>query len=250
MKNTGKRILTGALVSSALAGPALACEPVHSVRYQVEGMFEIRVNGVLAHFGTTSSGFLNLSDGVAQGENTVSVMFMKTQEEGYARFAVHKACEGQLPDETPVASLELNDSDELEMTFVRDAAVAAPYPGAETTDGEGLEEAVRALQTAVRARDVKAVFALHGPLLTSMEADGAPMDKINDHVTRMLTQGDIAVADEIVIRPLMGGLAWEVSGSNYSKPVSIYLKADGGEYNWSSGTRWIYVDDAWAVLEP
>ncbi len=233
-----------------VAREALGCEPMHIVQYQANGgSYDIRLNGVLVKSGDGYSGVVKLDQGLLDGENVVTVVYDAASAESTANFAVHEACEGGFPDEHALASTEFHGSGKQELVFDTERPAEALYPGITATNGEGLIEAVQQLQAAVQRRDAEAVFALHEPLLSKMVESGAPMDRINAHVTKMLKTGEITLTQNLILTPVLDGMAWEVLTSSNQPPVIIRLEEDGGRYEWTSGTRWIFVEDSWYIIE-
>ncbi|WP_170336119.1 hypothetical protein [Ruegeria arenilitoris] len=234
-----------------LSKSALGCQPMHQVNYKTDGgYFDIRLNGVLVMAGDSYSGVVKLDQGLMDGENTITVTYDAKGAQDVAYFAVHEGCEGEFPNEQSLASVEIHGDGEQELVFDSQSPVEAFFPGAVISDGKGLLDAVKELQAAVQRRDVETVFAFHEPLLTKMAESGAPMERINAHVTKMLTEGEITLMQNLTLTPVLDGLAWEVLAPSSQPPVVVHLEQDGGQYEWTSGTRWVFVDNAWYVIEP
>ncbi len=249
----GQRHLRIAVSSLMLmiAKGALGCEPMHIVQYQTDGgNHDIRLNGVLVKSGDGYSGVVKLDQGLLDGENVVTVTYDAASARGSANFAVHAGCEGGFPDEHVLVSTEIHGSGKQDLIFDTEIHAGVLFPGIIATNGDGLIEAVQELQAAVRRRDAEAVFALHEPLLSKMAERGAPMDRINAHVTKMLTTGEITLTQNLFLTPVLDGMAWEALTSSNQPPVIVRLEEDGGQYEWTSGTRWIFVEESWYIIEP
>lgn len=240
-----------ACLLAGLATHTAACEMEHSLRYKIDsGAHVVRLNGVLIDYGIAHSGFMRLTKGIVNGENTLSISFETPNGAGAAQYSILKGCKGGLPNETPVGELAFAGEDTKEIRFTSANVQSEVYPNAQVTDGTGLREAVQVLQNAVRDRDTRSVFAMHGPLFSNMKAEGRPMPQINAHVRKMIRKGQISISETFDMNPVFGGQAWEVRAASDAPPVSISLDADGGTYEWYTGTLWVFADGEWSVLEP
>lgn len=247
-----KHAILTACMSTGIAAQANACDIEHSLRYSIDGQGEhsVHLNDVLIDKGDHSSGFARLSKGLVAGINEVSIAFTARDANSTARYSVHKSCKGGLPDETPIAQVSFDSTATKTLQFDTEVQDTAIYPGVERTDGSGLMAAVQSLQDAIRSRNSDAVFALHGPLLANMVANGAPLERINAHVGGMIAEGELHIQDELEMKAVLDGQAWQVVGPRGEPPVSITRTHSDGTHGWSSGTLWIFVDGAWAILEP
>lgn len=250
--NLVKPAVLTACISAGAAAQAGACDIEHSLRYAISGQGEhtLLLNGVLVDKGAYFNGFARLSKGLVAGVNEVSIAFKASDANSTAQYSVHRSCKGGLPDETPVAQITIEGTATKVLQFDTEVQDTAIYPGVKKTDGSGLLVAVQSLQDAVRNRDSDAVFALHGPLLANLVANGAPMERINAHVGGMIEEGELSIQDELTMTAVLDGQAWEVIGPKGEPPVSISRTHSDGTDGWSSGTLWIFVDGAWAILEP
>ncbi|MEM9045777.1 MAG: hypothetical protein AAGC81_13895 [Pseudomonadota bacterium] len=245
------KALAGGLIASCIATGAAACEMVHTAHHEGSGgAYVMLLNDVEVGSGFARKGSVSLTRGLLSGQNTVTINYAPMNDGDAARFSIHYGCKADPQSTQPVASVDFDGEASKSLVFDQETPVPLPYPGAQVTDGAGLEEAVRALQTAVLAKDVDAVLATQKPVVARLEDQGHSSDRIKQHITMMLTKGEIASAQGLIIVPQMNGLTWRVWGRQYQPAISVHLEQGSGDVYWTGGSRWIFVDGAWAVLEP
>lgn len=248
-----KIICTAASILTGIAAQSYACEVEYSLHHKMPNFtdfYNVRVNGVLVAQGDRSSGHLKLHKGLIPGKNEISVLYETFKKDSKAEFSIHKGCKGRVPKGRLIAKMKFTGESEKTVSFRQKTINSVVYPGAEPSDGSGLEDAITRLQTAVRNRDVKTIFAMHEPLLAQMKADGAPMDFVTKHAHSAIKQGEITVHERLKITSKMNGAVWQVLGPNGAPPVSIHQELENGYNRWHSGSLWIFVNGEWAILEP
>lgn len=242
--------LAASLGTALGAGGASACDVMHSLQHETDGgWYLLSINGAqLDHGAGTSSGARPLQDWLVTGPNVVTADFRGDAGVMSGRFSILKSCRGEMPDETPVDSVTLDGSGVAELVFTHGGAVEAEYTKAEVAGDKGLMEAVTALQDAVRAGDIDKVMAMHAPMLREFARQGAPIDRVEEHMREMLAAEGPLLAQKLIAKPILGGRVYQVLDADWAPPVHIDIEANGGTLSWSTGTYWGRFDGEWAIV--
>lgn len=246
-----KQLGGAATIIMGLSTQVLACDVEYALAYDLDlGGHNVRLNGLLIDTGGPGRSVIPLEDGLIEGENTIAVLYNTLKPTNRARYALLKRCAGQAPDPEPVARMEITGEAEQSMSFLNEAAVRPVFPGAEATDGRGLREAVEKLRTAVATGDEKTVMAMHAPYFNTLRADRGTLRKTKAHIRRLLRDGSAVLVPNYELMRASGGYVYEVRGPLGVPPVSVSIENEGRFEDWTSGTRWIFVEGGWAVLKP
>lgn len=249
--NMFKRLGGAATIIMGLSTQLLACDVEYALAYDMDlGGHNVRLNGLLIDTGGPGRSVIPLQDGLIEGENRITILYNTLKPTNRARYALLKRCAGQAPDPEPVARMQITGEAEQSMSFLSEAAVRPVFPGAEVTEGHGLRAAVETLRTAVATGDEKTVMALHAPYFRTLRTDRGTLRKTKAHIRRLLRDGSPVLVPSYEVTRAWGGYAYEVRGPLGVPPVSVSIESDGRFEDWTSGTLWVFVEGAWAVLTP
>lgn len=241
-------ILVTALAFAAIPNIAWACDVEHGLRSKSEaGSYRVFVNGTFFEkdtgpsSGYGSSVFLNW---LVTGENIVRIEY----DGNAGQFGITKGCKGEFPDDEPVDQVTFDQPGSKILKFNHDDLVESEYLKAEIAGDAGLIDAIEQLQKAVRARDVDTIFALQAPLFRDAIRQGYSLDNPQMITRKLLSEGVLNIAENLVVTPVMGGRVYQVLDPAFERPVSATIKDENGMFQWYSGTFWARFNGKWGIV--
>ena len=109
-------------------------------------------------------------------------------------------------------------------------------------------DAIEQLQKAVRVRDVDTIFALQAPLFRDAIRQGYSLDNPQMITRKLLSEGVLNIAENLVVTPVMGGRVYQVLDPAFERPVSATIEDENGMFQWYSGTFWARFDGKWGIV--
>ncbi|MEM9098625.1 MAG: hypothetical protein AAGC79_08870 [Pseudomonadota bacterium] len=244
---THKLITSAIALFLASALPAAACTVVHELSFRMEGTdYSIEMNGVLLVRDEGGNGGRPLMTYLIPGENTVTV----TQHDpnGTAEVQIMKGCEGSFDREGPFDTATLEGESTATLTFTSESDMKLAPSRAVAEGQEGLMEAVKALQAAVKAKDLETVMALHAPLNTDVINSGIPAESIPQFYGFLAEVDTVDLESDLQVTEALDGRVFVVTTADGKPPIAAYAAADG--LAWRTGAHWGKVDGKWGVLSP
>lgn len=230
-----------------LAGsfPAAACTVIHELAYPMSGdEYSIKMNGVFLSREDGGNGGRPLMFYLIPGENTVTVT--QHDPKGTAELQIMKGCEGSFDREGPFDTASISGERSATLTFTNESNIEFASSRAKAEGQDGLMDAVKSLQTAVEAKDVDKVIALHAPMMEDAAKMGMPVDQLQNMYTFLFNAGVPTMERDLTVSEALDGRVFVVTTSDGKPPVTVRAEAEG--ITWRSGAHWGKVNGEWGVL--
>ena len=242
----GVMIATGLMMAAAAACDG---DAFYQVRYQTrKGDFTMTLNGAhLSHGGGATSGVQQIRNWLVKGQNVVRIRFYGEPGTVFGSFSMEEGCRGSF-DYRVLERVSFDGTGWAELVFDNDEPVFGEFMNAEVRGRKGLIEAVETFQEAVRAGKIDDVIAMHQPMLRDYVREGTPIDRVKDHMRTMLGEQNAIFANDLTVKPIMGGRIYQVLDADHLPPFHVTRKAGPGTLTWSTGTYWGVFDGKWAIV--
>ncbi len=256
----GRKSKIGIAIAIALIagmpGAALACEVSHGVRAKLEsGSYRTTLNDVFVDDrghsvssgkkGPSQTSFeYMLTEWLVPGKNIVNIDFDGTA----AEFEIFARCKGTYDDDRIVDTARFTSPSSKQLSFEHEGLLEYTYLKANIAGDEGLLDAVKKLQDAARAGDVKTIVHMHGPMIEEFGRRMGSTDGITSYLRSILSSHPAVIAETFTVKSVMGGRVYEILGADDQPLISVSGKTEDGSFSWPGGVYWARFGDEWAVV--